>query len=186
MNILFLDIDGVLNSNRTILTTDVEGKSYLDVFRDGIDPVAVKMINKLCEKHYLQIVLVSNQRWDFLQVTEMDAILSVWIRHIPDLLGIAKRLRDYGIEGRYLLDATPEILSPGARRDDEIRHWLFLHPAEKFVIIDDINNYRPDLLPFLVHVDSKEGFSFKNYQEAETILGGTPTPDKMKIKLPPK
>lgn len=192
MKILFLDIDGVLNSSRTALTTPIRGLSFADIMKNGMDKTAVAMVNRLCDENDLFIVLSSSHRYDYLH-PQTVAVEGGFSRDKVDLFRMGIYLESLGLSYIRIIDATPDITTPTRTRGDEINRWLELNETlniENFIILDDVDQFHGvtqfhgDLAAHFVKCDGHEGFSFKNYRECEKILGIDN--DKVHIILPPK
>ena len=114
MKIIFLDIDGVLNSD----IYDRQ-RGYSD---SNIDATRLPLLKRLIDETGAKTVLSSSWREHWSK--EEDKMTAVG-REIADTL------RSGGIE---LYDKTPVMSSRG----EEISHWLSQHPeTEGFVILDD-------------------------------------------------
>jgi hypothetical protein len=192
MKVLFLDIDGVLNSSRTALVTPMAGKTFKQIMIDGIDKTAVAMVNRLCKDNNLLIVLSSSHRYDYL-LPGTVAVEGGFSRDQVDLFRMGLYLQELGLDYTLVIDATPDITAPNSTRGDEINRWLELNEGlnvENFIILDDVDQFhgviqfRNELAPHFVKCDGNEGFSFKNFRACEKILGIDN--DKVKIILPPK
>ena len=125
MKIIFLDIDGVLNSRAFMTRMHKAGKKF--TLFDDLDFDAVKVLNDVVKKTGAKVVLSSTWRRHH-SITWMRSILA---RH--------------GFEGP-LIDFTPtEVDLPTPlppfeypQRGHEIQDWLTRHPeVTHFVIIDD-------------------------------------------------
>lgn len=114
--IIFLDIDGVLNSSE-----------FNDIYRElfVIDPVEYDILDSG------PIILVS----DIVFNTGAEVVLSSSWREDEDAVWRAEQqLARYGVE---IVDQTP-LFGRNARRDDEINAWLDQHPeVTNYVILDD-------------------------------------------------
>lgn len=133
MKIIFLDIDGVLNSKKY---EDANYSSFLH--RDSFDPAAVARLNKITDLTKAKIVVSSAWRVSF----EFDKETFFYM------------LREEGLTGE-LLDITPIFTS--CLRWQEIRDWLDDHPeVESFVILDDMD-YMGDLQSHLVMTTMLDG-----------------------------
>jgi hypothetical protein len=130
MKIIFLDIDGVLNS---------KNYEYSDRYiRDALDPLAVARLNKITDATNAKIVISSAWRTPF----EFDKDSLFYL------------LKEEGITGE-MIDITPIFTS--CLRWDEIKDWLEDHPTvENFVILDDMN-YMGGLQEHLVLTTMVEG-----------------------------
>lgn len=120
MRILFLDFDGVLNSERWVKRNQDKFKSLEWRMTTAIDPEAVAHLNKIVAATACKVVISSTWR----------------IMHeLPKLRAI---LKQHGFQySSDVIDRTPSGLS-SSRRGHEIAHWLNEHgPIDGIVIIDD-------------------------------------------------
>ncbi len=164
MNVIFLDVDGVLNSVRSCIAWHQEYKSMFHHggdchdpvkhrLRNHIDPIAVKLINRVTEEFDIKFVISSTHR-----------------KHIPDrnLVKMQKYFDDFGLTAD-VIGFTPD--SPSGHRGTEISHWLGKHPeVDIYAIIDDSSDMEKYQLPFFVHTSTEEGFSFMNYKQLRRIF----------------
>lgn len=133
MKIVFLDIDGVLNS-----------RQYDDRRspRDGnIDESRLPLLKQLVDRTAANIVLTSSWRchWDP-EGKETDAVGRELARTFQEA-------------GARLYDRTPVL----GHRAKEIGAWLHAHPVERFVILDDIKLGWGCLEPYTVKTDYRIG-----------------------------
>jgi hypothetical protein len=135
MLVVFLDIDGVLNSRDFFNKDDESWKPVIPYTSENrIDPFAVKLLD------------------DFIQEVGAEVVLSSSWRILYTLEEMNKILTAHGFS-KKLLDKTPRIhwdesLGKGPRceneRGNEIDHWLKNHPeVTKFIIFDDDSDMRP-------------------------------------------
>lgn len=129
MNIIFLDCDGVVNSQNWMLKTSPQNfirssKDY-DWHRDFIDPATIQVLNKLVDESNVKFVLSSTWRKN----TELDIICDAFTYH--------------NFKGE-IIDKTPVDMKC---RGAEIEYWLknTLLPINSFAILDDDS----DLDPFM-------------------------------------
>ena len=118
MKVLFLDIDGVLNSQDFFLKRKYALVSSLLTYPlSEFDILAVERVNTILDKTNAKLVISSD--WRFME--ELDDILKkVGLRH-------------------SIHDITPYGM--GKDRGYEIQEWLDKHDnVENYAIIDDINN----------------------------------------------
>ena len=128
MNVVFLDIDGVLNSYLWSIRPKTIEENQGD---PDLDPIAIKLLNNFTNTFNLKIVISSDWR-----------ISSFCI----------PRLENAGVQN--IIDTTPVTIfkmrnsSVHFTRGEEIQFWLDSHPeVKKFVIFDDredfeqLNNY---------------------------------------------
>ncbi|WAI83239.1 MULTISPECIES: HAD domain-containing protein [Achromobacter] len=150
MKVLFLDIDGVLNSFRSAVAfggypwpkdKNMEGDW------EKFDQVAVKLMARLVAETEAHVVLSSTWRigMDQERITELASFL-----------------------GYAISSATPQL--PGCR-GLEIERWLTEHPGvEKYVIIDDDSDMLPEQMANFIKVDGTIGLTYQNYKDAKQLL----------------
>jgi hypothetical protein len=150
MRVIFLDIDGVLNS-AAWHGTNTKGPSFgiPDHLTDNIDPAAVDALNEIVNATGAVIILSSS-----------------W-RGLASISEINRALRYRGI-CKPLLGITPP---DGRPRGVEIQQWLDMAgPAvESFVIIDDDSDMG-QLSEFLVQTTWDRGLTKEHAEDAITIL----------------
>jgi hypothetical protein len=128
--IVFLDIDGVLNSTAWADQRPLRGfippVTAADAFaEERIDPAAVARTRRLVEQSGASIVLISS-----------------W-RHRMPAMEFARLLALYGWADAPVIGATPDI--PHGTRGDEVDAWLAMHGwGGPYVCIDDDQDFAPD------------------------------------------
>ena len=131
MKVIFLDIDGVLNSGMS------------DGYKDSpwfIDPLNVKAINRLF-KEIPDVFVCLSSSWK--------------IPHVRKMINVNDRLKEAGWEGPLITETTPDLLD--SERGDEIALWLSNHSdVDKFVIIDDDDDMG-NLIGRLVQTSFEDG-----------------------------
>lgn len=146
MRILFLDIDGVLNSKIYY--------KYIYKPENGwsrFDPYCVVLIKRLIEEFSLRIVITSTWR---------NGIVDRLMKELEESKLICHLHRDWH---------TP-ILRP-ANRGKEIQLWLDSHPeTENFIIIDDNENLLEYQLNKFVKTDNYAGMAQLQYYQARNLL----------------
>jgi hypothetical protein len=151
MKVLFLDIDGVLNSRKWY-----EANKEAIALESGImyraavelDPAACALVNGLCTEFSLAIVISST--WRRLHTTrEIQMMFASRGLHAP------------------IIGSTPQLRS--GFRGQEIEEWLYDHPGiKKYVILDDDGDFifgQP-----LVQTDNRLGVTTTNIWEARDLL----------------
>lgn len=159
MKIIFLDIDGVLNSN-AFLATNPGCMDRGGGWETQLDPFAVAKLSSLLDCTGAKLVLSSTWRKD------------------PIGLGVTQRaLMARGLESRFLpfLGATPSLWRTEDGkvlcRGDEIQAWLDASPilVERFVILDDSEDMG-HLMDRLVRVDGGVGLTDADVLKAVKLL----------------
>jgi hypothetical protein len=139
-SVLFLDIDGVLNSDRYRYAHGPGVRA-----NDLIDPEAVETLNHITERWALKVVISSS-----------------W-RVMPELESI---LRAKGVEAKIIGKTS----SRAAVRGDEIRQWLAEHPeVTAYVILDDDGDMG-ELLDHLVQTDYRYGLQPEHMARVAAVL----------------
>lgn len=148
MDIIFLDIDGVMVSYYSVLAamyTPFRQKAYLD-------PRAMRALRRLVERTGAKIVIISSWRG--------CGEPYEWFK---------RRLRRNGTpvfgETDWLEDADHD-------RSDEIFHWIQGHDVRRFVVLDDNDRFENRLAvrSRWVNVDMMHGLTIKDVEKAAAIL----------------
>ncbi len=161
MKIIFLDIDGVLNSY--YCKTTVAGFSF-------VDDDKVKLLQELVQRSEAKLVLSSTWRegWDMQMHPERYP--KVASEDVQLFEALKDKLKEYGME---LLDYTPF----GNTRGQEIEAWLTNwtgEPVDRFVILDDMSGkYLRPFSRYLVQTGMTEGLTQKHIQKALKLLKST-------------
>ena len=164
MKIIFLDIDGVLNSEASMIR-----KGKFDFFNDNPDPEHIKWLNLIIEKTGAQCVISSTWR---------NGCSSLMMWRFLYLLGFKGKI----------IGNTPRLSD--SYRGTEIKAWLNEHEdketkykdypegsmcrihmgkVESFVILDDDSDM-VDLMPHLVEIDGRKGLTEEDALKAIEIL----------------
>jgi hypothetical protein len=147
VKVLFLDIDGVLNSTRTCVAF---GGYPMELEHIGaFDQVAIRLLQRFCDSSGVQIVLSSAWR----------------LYNTPDEVGSAL--------GLPIIDRTP--YNNGRARGTEIQDWLDAHPeVEAYAIVDDDSDMMTKQLPYFVKTNGHEGMTWECFSKLCEILGNSP------------
>ena len=135
MKVIFLDIDGVLNSDEYF--DKIEGLN-IEGIEKQIDVEKIKLLKRAVEETGSNVVLSSS-----------------W-RYTRNAQYLKQLLLQYGI----LADSTPFMKN---KRGEEIKGWLEEHKdTEDFVILDDeiFDSYDEELMKKLIKVSNGNGRSF--------------------------
>jgi len=145
MRIIFLDFDGVLNSNKFF----IESNEAPPFFLDDSKTLLLKQI---------------------IDETDAKIVLSTSWREIWDTdLEIAKKLKEYFTSFNIeIFDSIPFI---DYIRAHEIQNWLDNHPCDQYVILDDITGpwYNLEDHVVITNIDGN-GITKENVQQAISIL----------------
>lgn len=139
MKVIFLDIDGVVNSEECLMRGDAHGGIL------GIDPYLAFTFGKIT-----------------LALPDVQVVLSSSWRHWPDG---RKTIEEKVCP---IFDVTPiAAWEPhGTQRGREIKAWLGKHPeVTQYAIIDDDSDMLPEQQPNFFHTSWKKGITEEIAQE---------------------
>lgn len=151
MKIVFLDIDGVLNSEDWV-SRQVAKNIRVQSDRDWFDPEAVKRLNSL-----------------FVVVPSAKVVISSAWRCLHSMDELADLFKSVGLLGVEIIGMTGH--DKEGVRGREIQAFLDTMPeAPTFVILDDDNDME-HLLPFLVQTSWANGLQITHVNDAIRRLG---------------
>lgn len=152
MKVIFLDIDGVLNSTKTYVANG--GYPFELTEMESFDTHAIKILRRLCNSAGISVVMSTS--WRSLFAVED-------FKHHLDL---------------PVIDKTPHLwngITGTVPRGREIEAWLNEHPeVTHYVIIDDNSDMLENQMDNFVQTDGNEGYSWKNHQDVCRILDANP------------
>lgn len=154
---IFLDLDGVVSTQRHLSHLSLAGKPLRDHLGSIYDPSALLHLRQIVATTEADIVITSSWR-----MQGLDAMHQVWCqRHMPGML----------------VGITPVIMdSYYCVRGMEIKRWLAENTADGeevgYVIIDDCNDFLPEQTPLLVRTNPFVGLTASDAQRAIRILMG--------------
>lgn len=160
--LVFLDIDGVLNSKPWFLQQRESGAVATELMGlYDLDPAACGLLQRLCEETGAGLVIVSTWR----------------LYHPQEVL--AELLTQRGVTAP-ILGMTPDLSRLEERsykhqRGAEVQWWLDqlapeIRAATRFVILDDVNDYGEDLQGSLVQTSMGTGLLPQHVQRAQEML----------------
>jgi len=165
--IVFLDFDGVLNTENHQMRLCNEGKPLWDDYGQLFDPEAVNNL-KIVLDTYKDVLLIISSSW---KMEGFDTIQELWkVRGLPGKL--------VGITPDFVPDLTTIDLTDNstisllAGKGYEIKQWLEENDEEecKYVIFDDVPDFLPEQEPNLIRTDPRVGITKENAIEAIRIL----------------
>lgn len=146
MKVIFLDIDGVLNSG-PFLTCQHDVGFFDDI--DQIDPVNVEFLNQIINATNSKIVVSSS-----------------WRNHF-DFNFLVKFLRSAGIVGE-VVGKTPTFNIQNTR-DLEIASWIADNNPESILLLEDAHDMH-SLQLFTIFTDPDQGLIDSDVNKAISIL----------------
>lgn len=128
MKVIFLDFDGVLNSQGSFVLEDRIRKD--NVRRQGVKGKVNESLCHVCTSNF-QLVLD--------QYPEAKVVLSTTWRTMFSIEWLKEKLASYHVDSSRVIGVTPQHW--GDRRGQEIQDWLDEHPEVKHYIVIDDNDW---------------------------------------------
>ena len=159
MKIIFLDIDGVLNTPLSCIASG-NVMAYLC-------PTLTNSITKLCEETGSKVVISSTWRIYHTYLTMHDVLIPYGLSKYMVCPDSSDRmtLREYGENSMW---RTEKGL--GKTRGQEIQSWIDEHEPENYVILDDDSDMLYSQHDHFVKIDGYVGITFKDWEKARNIL----------------
>lgn len=159
MKVLFLDIDGVLNSAASAhLHHDYKKQSSFVKFTEPNQ-------QDFCSYDFCPVA-VSNLYYILKEVPDLKVVVSsMWRlgRTIAELQSIFIYL---GLPSDRIIDKTPLINDDiNGVRGEEIQEWLNKNPVNKYAILDDDSDMLPSQIPNFFNTDALNGLTFTDAQK---------------------
>lgn len=165
MNVIFLDIDGVLNSN-------FRNENHQREISDGtfIDEEKVQLLALLVKKTNAKLILHSGWRIWF------DDEMKPLRKEAANLVELLSH------EGLRIEGMTPDLTTEEIRRTkkfslvkaDEILAWLQSQEnISGWVVLDDLDLHNEVVRKHQVKTDMEAGLTLEDVEKAEFILKGT-------------
>lgn len=148
--ILFIDFDGVLNTEHYQGLLQYQGKPWQDEYGAFFDPKAVKQLKRIIDATDADIVVESS--WKYLG---LDAMKELWeVRNLPGTI----------------IDITPSLL--GKNKGVEIASWLSKYAKQdiRYVIIYDEYVILDSQLPHFILTNPYEGITEEQANRAISML----------------
>ena len=162
--VLFLDIDGVLNTGWWY--SQMDKNTSKDKYGYAFDPNSVANLKRILDETGADIVISSS--WKSFGFTELE---EMWQRRgLPGkLIGITPN----SVSDEMLLNADLDHMELFSIRGMEIKEWLTKHGkhVSNYVIIDDMDNMLPEQQSHFVKTDPEIGITKENANQVIAILG---------------
>ena len=149
--IIFLDFDGVLNTEYYQGLLQFQEKQWQDEHGAFFDPNAVRQLKRIIDATGADIVVESS--WKYLG---LEAMQELWkVRNLPG----------------KVIDITPS-LTGNASKGEEIVVWLSEHatPDTRYVIIDDEYVVLDSQIPYFIWTNPYEGITEEQADRVISIL----------------
>lgn len=145
MKVVFLDIDGVLNSHRTAVAFGGYPHEVDGYHRAMFDEVSIALIRGIVKAAEAKVVLSSTWR----------------LTHSCELVGAALEMP--------IIDRTPSLLGG---RGKEIKAWLDNHvEVTSYAIVDDDSDMLPEQSPYFVHTSQFDGLRWDDACKLAELMG---------------
>ena len=167
MRVIFLDFDGVLNTEYYQGLLKFQGKPWQDGHGAYFDPNAVKQLERIIDATNADIVVESS--WKYLG---LDAMKELWeVRNLP---GRIIDITPSTISDEYLLSNDLENIYPSMLhcKGIEIASWLSKYETQDFryVIIDDEYVILDSQLSHFILTNPYEGITEEQANKIISIL----------------
>lgn len=146
MIIIFLDIDGVMNSETYYKSVNTKHKNF-----SRFNPISINIVTKLVKEFNAKIVISS--LWRFAMKKELS-----------------QELKKSNLVNYLHNDWSTPVIQPG-HRGKEIKLWLDSHPdITDFLILDDDEDILPEHSSCHIKTTLLEGLQEEHYFKARVIL----------------
>lgn len=167
--IIFLDFDGVLNTEHNQNMLLYKGKAWKDKHGAFFDLKAVAELNRIVEETKADIVIESS--WKYLG---LEAMRQMWRdRNMP---GNVIDVTPSSASNNWLLNANLDEMDPAHTqwKGVEIASWIAenLHDEDRYVIIDDEYVILDSQLPHFILTNPYDGIITELADRAIKLLNG--------------
>lgn len=161
--LLFLDIDGVLNS-----VNYLQRGGSLSCVTDGIDPRAVAQLQRIVDATDCSLILSSTWRTIFTLAEMRQKLVAKGMRYPCPL---RDKTPDFSVEGPSDDPSALEIMTSRYRRGKEVSAWIAQHGyAGRYVCVDDDADFLP--IQPLVRTSFQDGLTVERADLCISILRG--------------
>ena len=163
MNIIFLDVDGVLNSVNYLMKIYKKTNKPHSGYSYPFDPDCLNNLEELIKETNSNLV-----------------ITSTWRKSKEGKEKLLNKLQEYDLD-KLIIGYTPVLNSS---KEDEIQEYIINHNFDSttnFVILDDCHDMG-ELSPNLVSTNSQVGLTKKDVEKAINILNKTINIDNHEIE----
>ena len=167
MKVVFLDFDGVLNTENYQAKLRQEGKPQWDNFGQIFDPEAVENLKMILDT-VPDVLLVINSSW---KLVGMNTVKAMWkARHLPGKI--------HGATPDDVPDLTSidledyDNIAMLAGKGNEVKQWMEQNVPQgcTYVILDDMPDFLPEQEEHLICTDPRVGITIENAMKAIRLL----------------
>lgn len=149
MNIIFLDIDGVLNSRNKLIEVYNKTHKPHSGYSYPFDEICLENLKLLVQNTNSKIV-----------------ITSTWRKYSVGIDTLLKKLKEYNLDTEVI--GYTKVLN--TTREEEIKEYLSTcQEISNFIILDDDKDFT-ELYPFLTKTNNQFGLTIQNVEDAITKL----------------
>ena len=165
--VIFLDIDGVLNTERQHERCVEAGLAYVDNFGYAFDPVSVTNLKGIVDETGADIVISSS--WKFWGLSTMQKLWAS--RKLP---GKIIDVTPNNVSDEMLLSVDLSLMELPAGKGSEIKEWLSTsgQDVSDYAILDDMEDMLPEQQSHFVQTDPRVGITNADADRVITILTG--------------
>ncbi len=164
--VLFLDIDGVLNTERWHDRCVEVRAAYADNFGYDFDPEAVANLKRIVDETGADIVISSS--WKFWGLSTMQKL---WASR--DLPGKVIDVTPNNVSDDMLLSIDLDMMMLPAGKGSEIKEWLTANGnPDSYAILDDMDDMLPEQQSHFVQTEPSVGITRADADRVITILTG--------------
>ena len=157
MKVIFLDVDGVLNSEKSRNEMYDNNKSWM---WNEVANYHLEKLKKIVKETGAIIVLSSSWRLYHPKLTGFPEITDELLKVLVD------KMEDLELK---IEDVTPDFRNKA--RGLEIEDWVKKHPnIERYIILDDDTDFLPYQKPFFIKTTFKDGLTDELAEKAIRIL----------------
>lgn len=149
MNIIFLDVDGVLNSRNKLIEVYNKTHKPHSSYSYPFDEICLENLKLLVQNTNSKIV-----------------ITSTWRKYSVGIDTLLKKLKEYNLDTEVI--GYTKVLN--TTREEEIKEYLSTcQEISNFIILDDDKDFT-ELYPFLTKTNNQFGLTIQNVEDAITKL----------------
>lgn len=165
--VIFLDIDGVLNTERQHDRCVAAGLAYVDNFGYAFDPVSVANLKRIVDETGADIVISSS--WKFWGHSTMQKLWTS--RELP---GKIIDVTPNNVSDEMLLSVDLNLMELPAGKGSEIKEWLETEGQQvtHYAILDDLPDMLPEQQSHFVQTNPRVGITKDDADRIITILSG--------------
>lgn len=166
---IFLDFDGVLNTERWQRHCMAAGLPTKDGFGPVFDPEAVDNLQMILDATGAEIIISSSWKMEGFQ-----RMKDLWkARALPGKISGTTPDAIFDIDLLSMDLDDPEAFMRLAGKGNEVRRWLGQNPGEiRYAILDDMPDFLPEQDPFFVMTDPRTGITPEIALKVIGILNG--------------